>query len=172
MVYYKPINSIETESLNMGISPPWRLVVLGDGEDKEKLKTLIFKENIEGVTLAGFHQVEEIPAYYALSNLFIHSALQDQWGVVVNEAMACGLPVLVSRQSGCAGELVQEGVNGFVFDASDIMSLSTLMFQFSSGNYDLGAFGRSSQEIIKNWGTERFAEGIYSAIMCCLEKGL
>jgi 1,2-diacylglycerol 3-alpha-glucosyltransferase len=92
---------------------------------------------------------------------------------VVNEAMACGLPVLVSKQSGAAGELVKNGENGFIFDAFDSISLSDLMFQFSSGHYDIKSFSRSSQEIIKNWGIERFGEGIFSAIICSKSrKGL
>jgi glycosyltransferase involved in cell wall biosynthesis len=132
------------------------------------LEGIIEGEKIVGVTLAGFRQIEDLPAYYALASAFIHPALQDQWGLVVNEAMACGLPVIVSKQSGCSPELVKDGVNGFVYDARDTQGLSKLMYRFCTGDYDLNSFGQASREIISLWGTDCFAEGLYSAITCAL----
>jgi glycosyltransferase involved in cell wall biosynthesis len=141
----------------------WGLIVLGDGDERGALEKTIKELNIERVTLAGIQQIENLPAYYALAGAFIHPALQDQWGLVVNEAMASGLPVLVSRGCGCASELVENGVNGFVFDPTDFVRLSDLMCKISDNEYDLSSMGNSSLEKISHWGTDKFAEGIYQA---------
>jgi glycosyltransferase involved in cell wall biosynthesis len=119
--------------------------------------------------LAGFRQIEEIPVYYGLAKAFIHPALQDQWGVVVNEAMASGLPVIVSKNCGCAPELVEQGGNGFVFDPLDVAQLADYMLRISSDPVSLEQMGRASLEKISHWGLDRFAEGLYSAAEIALE---
>ena len=144
-------------------SYPWRLVILGDGEERQHLESKIKEKAIEEVTLAGFRQIEELPAYYALASVFIHPALKDQWGLVVNEAMASGLPVLVSKHCGCVPELVQIGENGYVFEPEDTNDLANQMFRISSGEVDLAAMKQASLMVINDWGLERFAHGIYES---------
>lgn len=143
---------------------PWRLVILGDGIEKPRILEIIRERKIDGVTLAGQQPYVVLPKYYAHAKAFIHTALQDQWGLVVNEAMASGLPVLVSRQSGCASELVEDGVNGYQFDAGDIPGLAQWMVRFSREEFDLLQMGRESQRIIANWGPDRFAASFLSAV--------
>ena len=58
---------------------------------------------------------------------FVHASASEQWGLVVNEAMAAGLPVIVSERCGCAPDLVREGVNGLTFDPCDVAELAGLM---------------------------------------------
>lgn len=143
---------------------PWRLVLLGDGPERVPLEALVAAERIGGVTLAGFRQIEELPAYYGLACVFVHPALQEQWGLVVNEAMASGLPVLVSRRTGCATDLVEEGVNGFCFDAEDTDQLARLMQRIAAPETDRDAMGRRSEEIIAAWSPERFAHSLWQAV--------
>jgi glycosyltransferase involved in cell wall biosynthesis len=146
------------------LKAPWRLVVLGDGEERDDLEKLIQIKHVEGVTLAGFRQIHELPAYYGLARVFIHPAVQEQWGLVVNEAMASGLPVLVSERCGCVQNLVQEGKNGFAFDPENTTLLAELMHRCSSGQVDLSMFGYASKKIISSWGPERFAQGLFMTI--------
>lgn len=143
---------------------PWRLVLLGDGPERAHLERLLDEQNIEGVTLAGFRQITELPAYYGLASAFVHPALADQWGLVVNEAMAAGLPVLVSESTGCARDLVAIGENGYRFSAEDTKQLADLMMQVSALETDLREMGRRSQEIIADWSPTRFAEALWQAI--------
>src|SRR5690606_28536178 len=75
---------------------PWRLVMLGDGPLREELERIVAENAIGGVTFAGFRQIDEIPAYYAHASAVVHPSEVDQWALVVNEAMATGLPVVVS----------------------------------------------------------------------------
>jgi glycosyltransferase involved in cell wall biosynthesis len=88
---------------------------------------LSYKKQIPDVLFPGFRKGKELGTYYGLASCFILPSLQEQWGLVVNEAMAAGLPVLVSQTSGCAPDLVQEGVNGFTFDPTNPMQLAELM---------------------------------------------
>jgi glycosyltransferase involved in cell wall biosynthesis len=113
--------------------------------------------------MTGFKQYPDLPAYYGLASAFIHASTTEQWGLVVNEAMASGLPVLVSNRCGCAPDLVQERVNGFTFDPLDVEQLARLMVQLSSGLVDLRRMGDASRKIITDWGPERFASGLRQA---------
>lgn len=141
----------------------WRLVILGDGNERPALEDVIRSGGIRDVVFPGFRQIDELPAYYALASVFIHPPHQEQWGLVVNEAMASGLPVLVSRCCGCAPELVGEGENGFTFDSRDIETLTDLMVRISSDEVNLRVMGTRSRNRIKEWGLKRFAEGLYGA---------
>jgi glycosyltransferase involved in cell wall biosynthesis len=76
------------------------------------------------VFFPGFRQIAELPRFYAHAGAFVHPAMEEPWGLVINEAMACGLPVLSSRNVGAAEELVDEGVNGWVFDPANVADMT------------------------------------------------
>lgn len=115
-------------------SAPWSLLLLGDGPLKSTINVQLSTLNLHDyVQLPGFVQYPELPTYYGLAGAFIHASTTEQWGLVVNEAMASGLPVLVSNRCGCAQDLVHEGVNGFTFDPCDVEQLGHLMLKISGG---------------------------------------
>jgi glycosyltransferase involved in cell wall biosynthesis len=162
----------------------WHLVLLGGGPLKSDLSHLISDLRLDAcVHLPGFKQYDELPAYYGLAGAFIHASTTEQWGLVVNEAMASGLPVLVSNRCGCAQDLVKEGVNGFTFDPCNVEQLAQLMLKLSTLDPEKGrgphgalrpqlsAFGSESQRIISHWGPERFASGLKSAAEKAMEVG-
>ena len=123
------------------------------------------------VFFPGFRQYDELPRFYAHGGAFVHASTTEQWGLVVNEAMACGLPVIVSNRVGCAQDLVQDGVNGFTFDPYDVAELARLMLRVSEPNFPLAAFGDASRALIADWGPERFAAGLKQAVDCALKVG-
>ena len=145
-------------------STPWRLLLLGDGPDRPQLEALIRDQEIKGVVLCGFRQIEDLPTYYGLASAFVHPCLMDQWGLVVNEAMAAGLPVLVSTAAGCAGDLVHEGENGYTFDPLDTAALTRCLIEVAAPQTDREAMGARSKEIIAGWAPEQFAEGLWDAV--------
>jgi glycosyltransferase involved in cell wall biosynthesis len=148
---------------------PWSLVVLGDGELKPELVRLRSELGLDdAVSFPGFQLYQRLPAYYGLASCFVHASTTEQWGLVVNEAMAAGLPVLISQRCGCAADLVQTGGNGFVFDPMRPDDLTALMLRVSARGFDLVSMGRRSRAIISNWSTEAFSEGLESAIACAL----
>ena len=141
----------------------WDLVLLGTGPLREQMMRHVEREDIEGVNFAGFQQLEDLTGFYAGAGAFVHPALQEQWGLVVNEAMACGLPVLVSRTVGAAYDLVQDGVNGFRFDPRETGELSALLERLSAPDFPRAAFGEASRRIIADWTPEEFGENFRRA---------
>lgn len=96
------------------------LDVLGDGEDRIKLEMYV-KENklSEYVKFHGFIQKENVPEFFSISNCFLFQTDFDIWGLVLNEAMAAGLPCISSTNAGATFDLIEEGVTGFKVDFSD-----------------------------------------------------
>jgi len=148
---------------------PWSLVLLGDGPLKSELYSLVAALGLQkSVLLPGFKQYGELPAFYALAKVFIHASTIEQWGLVVNEAMASGLPVLVSNRCGCARDLVQEGINGFTFDPNHVGQMAEAMFRVSDPLFPLSSFAAASTRIIADWSPDRFARGLNQAVEAAL----
>ena len=79
----------------------WKMVLVGNGDLYNELVLMIRKLDLtEYVTLVGFKQYKELPIYYGLSNCLVHASTSEQWGLVVNEAMASGLPVITTTHEG------------------------------------------------------------------------
>src|SRR5207248_5879043 len=111
-------------------NPPWDLVLLGDGPLRETLNTQLSTLNLHShVHLPGFKRYDELPVYYALAKAFVHASTTEQWGLVVNEAVASGLPVIVSERCGCVPELVNG--NGFTFDPFAEHELAELLLRLA-----------------------------------------
>lgn len=153
-------------------SEAWDLVLLGDGPLKSDLCRSISDFGLQdSVLLPGFKQYDELPVYYALAKAFIHPSRVEQWGLVVNEAMASGLPVIVSERCGCVSELVHENENGFTFDPDNNAQLSKLMLKLSTES-QLPEMGTASLNIISEWGTDRFGAGLRAAAETALKIDL
>jgi glycosyltransferase involved in cell wall biosynthesis len=149
----------------------WRLVIVGDGALRPELEQTRFDLGLErDVVMPGFQTYDQLPVYYGLAGAFVHASATEQWGLVVNEAMASGLPVLVSRRCGCARDLVEEGRNGFTFDPDDVKSLARYMSGFASGEHDCAGMGRASRDIVSRWTPETFAKNLWSAVEIALQN--
>lgn len=146
------------------VAAPWDLVLAGDGPERPALVAQISRTGIEGVSLPGFLQYDALPAAYGRAKALIHPALKDTWGLVVNEAMAAGLPVLVSERAGCAADLVRPGETGFTFDPEDPAALTALMVRLTDGTVDVNAMGRQAQVLIAAWSPTRFADNLWNAV--------
>ncbi len=143
---------------------PRDLVLLGDGPLRDKVQQEIIElDLLDKIVTPGFIQYGELPSYYGLADAFIHASTTEQWGLVVNEAMASGLPVLVSNRCGCAQDLVQDGLNGFKFDPYDVSSLTKLMFKLSDPNVNLTRMGARSLKVIQDYSPEAFAGNLWKA---------
>jgi 1,2-diacylglycerol 3-alpha-glucosyltransferase len=149
------------------IAQPWDLVLCGEGSLRPQLEEKIREYGLEDVVhLPGFLQQNELLPYLAHAGCFVHPSLQEQWGLVVNEAMAAGLPVIVSNCCGCYEDLVIEGVNGFGFDPEDTAALTHCLIQVSSDDLDRTAMGQAGLRHIQKFSPAYFAEGLYHAVTC------
>ena len=148
---------------------PWDLVLLGDGPLREILKaqrsTLKLDEHVH---LPGFKPYDELPVYYALAKAFVHASTTEQWGLVVNEAIASGLPVIVSNRCGCAPELVNG--NGLTFEPTNEHELTAgLLYVASLSDQERKHLGDTSYKIAANFTPERFSEGLERAARVAVE---
>jgi glycosyltransferase involved in cell wall biosynthesis len=150
----------------------WSLVVAGAGPLEPELRASVAAAGLKPqVHFPGVLQYHDLPAYYGLAGAFVLPSVSDQWGLVVNEAMAAGLPVLVSSRCGCAPDLVREGENGFTFDPKNVPQLAELLTRLTQpGEGRRAAMGQRSREIIKAFSPEAFAAGLEAAIACALDR--
>ena len=157
--------------LKISNSPKLNLIIIGDGPLRGKIEATIDKYGLSSrVMLPGYLDPSEIAKFFSFAAAFIMSSSHyEQWGLVVNEAMACGLPVIVSDICGCAPDLLSNGKNGFTYAANDLDQLTDLMSLIGSNKIDLCAMGRSSSLIIEKYGLNQFTESFYKAAQVAIE---
>lgn len=160
---------------------PVDLVLVGSGELEETLKQLAkslglavrgpsltgdaaYPETHPAVHFMGFRQVTENPSFYALAEGFVLPSVEEEWGLVVNEAMACGLPLVVSRVVGCAEDLVDHEGNGFLFDPGDVDALTDCLVRLAEDENGRQAMGKASGERIAQWDCSNFARNAVLAM--------
>jgi glycosyltransferase involved in cell wall biosynthesis len=145
---------------------PWSLVIVGDGLEGESLKKQVLRDNIEGIIFAGSQNPEDLAVYYGLASCFILPSTTEQWGLVINEAMASSLPLLVSDKVGAADELVEHGVNGFKFDPYNVTEIAGYMIKVAQmDGTSLLSLGAASLAKISPYTPEFFAENIEKLIL-------
>jgi glycosyltransferase involved in cell wall biosynthesis len=140
------------------------LVLAGDGQEFEELRRRSRKIHPGVVVFPGFLQRNELPAFYALAEALVFPTHSDPWGLVVNEAMACGLPAIVSEVAGSVADLVRDGENGYVVAARDSEAWSQAMDQLLNAPELQRQMSHRSLEISSQFTPEAWAEGLVRAI--------
>ena len=139
------------------------LVFVGDGSDRAKLMERASEIARGTILFPGFAHREELAEFYGLADALIFPTHSDPWGLVVNEAMSCGLPVVATNVAGCTEDLVLDGWNGFVIPPRDSSSLAGAMERLavdSALRVEMGARGR---EKIGEYSPEAWAQGLIDA---------
>ncbi|MGX7689275.1 glycosyltransferase family 4 protein [Flectobacillus roseus] len=152
-------------------SKDWGLIILGDGEERANLENLVNEKNIENVSFFPGVGWMEVPNYLALADILVLPSYSEPWGLVVNEAMACGMPVIVSENCGCAADIVKDGVNGFTFNPYDINRLKEILVSvMDNGNVtQLEKMGKESERIIAEYTPQSVAKDMYRGFLKCLK---
>lgn len=154
-----------------------KLVMVGEGPEKaalvEKAKEagLVSVNVLESrepdseadVYFYPFQQIEKTPRFFALAEAFILPSLWEEWGLVVNEAMACGTPVLVSNKVGAGYDLIEDGSSGFVFDPKSTGALKDLLLRFDEDPTLRERLGMAGKEKIRNWAPGLFGASALAA---------
>ncbi len=141
------------------------VLMVGSGELLEPARALVERERLP-VTFAGFlNQSEIVRAYVAADCLVLPSDTGETWGLVVNEAMACGLPALVSDQVGCGPDLIREGETGGLFPMGDVAVLAARLAEFAADPARLPAMGeRARRRVLADYSVERAVAGTLAAV--------
>lgn len=133
----------------------WGLVFLGEGEQKAELQQLA--QNNKNIRFEAGVSWYEVAEYLALCDVLVLPSESEPWGLVVNEAMICGLPVLVSEPSGCVDDLVRVGQNGFTFNPHQKTDLVAKMRYFVQNTATLSQMGEASKAIVAPFAPEKVA---------------
>ena len=153
------LTSFAEARLQSANAADWGLILLGDGPEETALHQKVDESGLGDVVrfLPG-RPWFLVPDVLALSNVLVLPSISEPWGLVVNEAMACGLPVIVSNRCGCVPDLVHHGQNGFVFDPSRTSAeLTRYLTQFMDGSVDVEQMAQSAQQLIAAYAPEAVA---------------
>lgn len=150
------------ESAQKSTNQDWGIIILGDGELKNDLQSFVIEKNIQKVSFQQGVSWQQVPEYLALSNVLVLPSYSEPWGLVVNEAMACGLPVLVSEKCGCAIDLVQNDGNGFTFSPKNLEEFTHLLEKFMRmDEMSLRKMGKISEQIIQEYSPINVGKEMY-----------
>ena len=139
----------------------WGLIVLGDGDEEVKLKKYKSDNNLDGICFIEGQPWFDVPKILALADVFVLPSYSEPWGLVVNEAMASGLPVIVSNKCGSAFDAVLEDSNGYTFNPYNVEELTSIFKKFVNNPEKIEPFGQKSREIIKRFSPENVAQEMY-----------
>jgi glycosyltransferase involved in cell wall biosynthesis len=147
------------------------LVFVGEGDAKAELVRRAALIRPGTVKFSGFVQKQQLAEFYALADAFVFPTLSDPWGLVVNEAMACSLPVIASNVAGCVGDLIEEGGNGFIVPVGDVRRICCSMELLAKRDDLRGQMGERSLQRIQQYSPEACAAGFAkAALAACGEK--
>ena len=140
------------------------LLMVGDGELRSALERRAAEQGLERVRFLGFCNQSELPTFFDLCDVFVLPSVEEPWGLVINEVMNAGRPVIVSDQVGCAADLVRHGENGFVVPAGNPALLGQAIYEILIDPTRARAMGEQSRRIIDTWSLEADLKGLVAAL--------
>jgi glycosyltransferase involved in cell wall biosynthesis len=143
------------------------LWIMGSGPLEKELKEDALRKDLRNVKFLGFMNEREKWIYYLVSDVFVLPTREDVWGLVVNEAMLCGLPVICSKFAGCCSDLVEDEKTGFVIDPNDTESFANVLRTVITGDGLRGTMSERAREKACEYSIEESAKGFLSAISFC-----
>jgi glycosyltransferase involved in cell wall biosynthesis len=138
------------------------LIIVGDGPEKSSIINFINScDNLqERVLLTGYVSYSKLAELFGISNVFIHPAHQECWGVSVNEAMSCGLPVIASDMVGSGHDLIEEGVTGFKYPVNNLDKLTEIISRLTEDKKLTKELGQNALKKIEFWSPENTSKRI------------
>lgn len=144
----------------------YALVMVGEGELREKMEAFILENHLKNVFLTGFVNQSEISNYYSIADVFIMcSGMGETWGLAVNEAMNFNKPVIVSDTCGCSTDLVKQGQNGFIFPEGNIPILAGYINELLENETFRISAGEESKKIIQEYSIEKVVANISQQLL-------
>jgi glycosyltransferase involved in cell wall biosynthesis len=143
--------------------PSLRLLIVGSGEQEQSLRDLAEQLGFSKVTFAGFRNQSELPGIYAASDIFGLASRVEPWGLAVNEAMASGLPCIVSDRVGCAVDLVSEKGTGEVYPCGDLGKLMQAIARYAEDSAERKAASERALALIAHWDNSVCADKMIEA---------
>ena len=139
------------------------LLLMGSGAMEDELKSEVSRKHLKNVKFLGFKNEREKWAYFLASDIFVFPTRQDVWGLVVNEAMLCGLPVICSKFAGCSSDLVEDENTGFVIDPNDTEGFAHVLRKVITNDGLRNAMSDRTREKIREHSIEESVKGFLRA---------
>lgn len=146
------------------------LVIVGDGEERANLEARCRDLGLTNVRFAGFQNQSVLPRYFHLADVFVLPSRHEPWGLIVNEAMAAGCPVIVSSDVGSGPDLVTDGVEGYSYPVGDILALTAALSHVLASPETAAAMGKAAQRSIAGWSFEEDVQGLRHALAYTTRK--
>lgn len=128
------------------------LIIVGDGPLRGRLEEFVVRHKIESIHFMGFKRRDEIGQFYTMADFFVLPSQKETWGMVVNEALSYGLPIIASDQVGAAVDLVASGENGYIFPSGDVTELANQISKMINlTDKDRQKMGNDSENKIRRW---------------------
>ena len=161
----QPMDAIKAIQELTGGRQDVHLLMVGDGDLRQSCEEYSAAQRLP-VTFAGFLNQSEIAAPYAVADvLVLPSAYAETWGLVVNEAMSCGVPAIVSDRVGCAPDLVHSGRTGMVFPAGDVDALAYAMSVYAGNRSLVFEHGANAEKSVANYSVEAATNSTVAAVL-------
>jgi glycosyltransferase involved in cell wall biosynthesis len=138
-------------------------IFLGHGELREEMERFVREHSLD-VHFAGFVNQTELPKYYAAGDVFVLPSTYEPRGAVINEAMACGLPVIATDACGSIGDIVLDGKNALLYSSGDVAALASHLDRLAEDPELRALMAAQSHQIIAGWTHERGVEGVRAAL--------
>jgi len=136
----------------------WRLLVVGGGPEEKALRELVPSHLTDRVVFLGQVPLSDMPAYYALGDVFVYPSRYEGWGMAVPEALASGLPVISTYEVSSAVDLINNGENGFLIPADSEEALRSAILYFLEHPEAIPRFSQNASRV-----QERYNGSIISA---------
>ena len=146
------------------------LVIVGNGEERANLEARCHDLGLTNVRFAGFQNQSALPRYFQLADVFVLPSRHEPWGLIVNEAMAAGCPVIVSSDVGSGPDLVSDGVEGCIYPVGDIAALTTALSRVLSSPETAATMGEAARRRIASWSFEEDIQGLRHALAYTTRK--
>lgn len=144
--------------------PDVALVLVGSGPEESALRRQVVERGLRNVVFAGFHHPETLVDFYVAADVFVFPTLGDPYGLVVDEAMACGLPIVSTSAAGEIGLRVVEGDNGFIVPPADADALCRRMETLAANAAGRQTMGERSVAMIQGHTPDRWADRFEVAV--------
>ena len=143
---------------------PANLIMAGNGPELRRMQMLANQLNLSNVFFAGFVGQTKLPELYALCDIFVHPSDNEPWGLVINEVMAAGLPIIVGKNVGSAEDLVIDDVNGSKLEDLTAECLAKHISEIIFNGKKLKKMSKASRTIIKHWDFDKCLDGIIESL--------
>ena len=134
------------------------------GEPTKQYLDIVHQNNIQNVHFIGFTEKEKLKLYYAAADIFVLPTREDIWGLVINEAMAAGLPVITTNRCGAGLELIKNNQNGYLVQVDDVDNLSEKIHVILNNKNLKNKMENNATEVIKNYTVEKMAQWHYEQL--------